>query len=143
MNNINYHAYTSAILEQVEVHKIQLNAIASLNNELTFLEKTATERSLQVIVEALIGSAKQLNKKRGLAARNDAWSSLQQLIETEPFNHRYKTELRGAIGMRNTIVHDYLLLDWEIIDSVLKQRSYLRVVETIQLICSELCSVLP
>lgn len=33
--------------------------------------------------------------------------------------------LKGAIGMRNAIVHDYLDLDWELVQGVIKQKAFL------------------
>ena len=138
MNTINYHAYTIAIIEQADVHVHQLNELSSLNRNLTFLEQTATERSLQIIIEALIGSAKQLGKKLSLPIRNDSWQSVKQVIDYCQLDNSLDRDLKGAIGMRNTIVHDYLLLDWEIIGDVLSNRRYNSVVDTIKRFCQEL-----
>lgn len=37
------------------------------------------------------------------------------------------TSLRGAVGMRNAIIHDYLNLDWRLLETVLSEARYRRV----------------
>ncbi len=35
--------------------------------------------------------------------------------------------MRGAVGMRNAIIHDYLNLDWRLLEDVLAEGRYRRV----------------
>jgi len=79
------------------------------------LERSAAERSLQILAGAAIGISKHTNRKLGVPERNDATSSATQLLEQSPCAGITKEEIRGAIGMRNAIVHDYLNLDWKLI----------------------------
>ena len=53
----NFEPYILAITEQVEQYLSGLNELSDLanNRPLTFNERSATERSLQVIVETAIG----------------------------------------------------------------------------------------
>lgn len=46
--------------------------------------------------------------------------------------------MRGAVGMRNAIIHDYLNLDWAIIEPVLKQRAYKIVAEYVSVVADAL-----
>jgi len=61
---MNYQAYVTALIEQVAVHCRQLDSLSAKNSPLSQLERSAAERSLQILVESAIGSAKHLNKKQ-------------------------------------------------------------------------------
>ncbi|MEE8056221.1 MAG: DUF86 domain-containing protein [Pseudomonadales bacterium] len=135
---MNYQAYTIALLEHVNIHQRQLDSLSDNNKPLSQLERSAAERSLQILVESAIGCAKHLNKKGELPERLDAYQAMQQVIEQYKITSAYLPQLKGAIGMRNAIVHDYLNLDWEIIQIVLNEQKYKRVVDFI----SELCGYL-
>jgi uncharacterized protein YutE (UPF0331/DUF86 family) len=108
----------------MSIHQRQLDALSTKNKPLSQLEKSAAERSLQILVESAISCAKHLNKKEQLPDRLDAYQSMQQVIEEHNINPDYLPQLKGAIGMRNAIVHDYLNLDWDIIQIVLNEQKY-------------------
>ena len=135
---MNYDAYIAALKEQAAVHCKQLNSLSSKSEPLNLLERSAAERSLQILVESAIGSAKHLNKKEGLPERLDSYQTITQLTEELDINTAYLPQLKGAIGMRNAIVHDYLNLDWELIQAVLDQQQYLLLVDFIRDICKQL-----
>jgi len=132
---MNYEAYIAALTEQVAVHCKQLDSLSAKDKPLTLLERSAAERSLQILVESAIGSAKHLNKKEGLPQRLDSYQTITQLTEELDINTDYLPQLKGAIGMRNAIVHDYLNLDWELIQAVLDRQHYRRVADFIHDIC--------
>lgn len=122
---MNYQAYCDALTEQVSVHEGLLKQI-SQKSELGLLERTAAERSLQILAEAAIGAAKHANRKLQLPERSDAASSVAQLLEHFPCPEVDPQEIRGAIGMRNAIVQDYLNLDWKLIQKVISTGQYLK-----------------
>ena len=132
---MNYHAYVMALKEQVAVHCRQLDLLSAQTEQLSQLEKSATERSLQILVESAIGSAKHLNKKEGLPARLDSYQAIVQLTEELDISSDYLPQLKGAIGMRNAIVHDYLNLDWGLLQAVLDQHYYRTVADFIRELC--------
>ena len=135
---MNYQAYCTALLEQTKVHEQLLDTIRS-SPEIGLLERTATERSLQILVEAAISSAKHANKKLVYPARSEAASSIAQLLEHHPLTNVSAQEMKGAVGMRNAIVHDYLNLDWELIKAVLKEEKYKKVGLFVEHCCKLLC----
>ena len=135
---MNYQAYVTALVEQVAVHCRQLDSLSGQNNPLSQLERSAAERSLQILVKSAVGSAKHLNKKAGLPERLDSYQTIQQLTEELDIDPGYLPQLKGAIGMRNAIVHDYLNLDWELIQAVLDGKHYQRVADFVHDICGQL-----
>lgn len=136
---MNYTAYCTALIEQVSVHQQLLDQI-SAKSELGLLERSAAERSLQILAESAIGVSKHANRKLELPERSDAASSATQLLEQSPFPGVTKDEIRGAIGMRNAIVHDYLNLDWALIEQVIRNRQYVKLREFVEYYCKLLCS---
>lgn len=136
---MNYTAYCTALIEQVSVHQQLLDQIRA-KSELGLLERSAAERSLQIMAEAVIGVSKHTNRKLGLPERSDAASSATQLLEQSPCPGITKDEIRGAIGMRNAIVHDYLNLDWALIEQVIHNGQYRKLSQFVEHYCKILCS---
>ncbi|TLM76969.1 type VII toxin-antitoxin system HepT family RNase toxin [Microbulbifer harenosus] len=133
---MNYQAYCDAINEQVDIHSRLLKQISE-KQTLGLLERTAAERSLQILVEAAIGAAKHTSRKLKLPERTEAASSIIQLLENQPLDDVTPQEMKGAVGMRNAIVHDYLNLDWELIQEVITEKKYLKLGQFVRH-CSEL-----
>ncbi|SFX75903.1 type VII toxin-antitoxin system HepT family RNase toxin [Marinospirillum alkaliphilum] len=85
-------------------------------------EELAAERSLQLLIEAAIGVAKHWAKAVSGQTVNEGLKAFQYLesaglIES---NQPWKK----VIGLRNALVHDYLDVDPEIIQSVIQQGYY-------------------
>ncbi len=82
----------------------------------------ATERNLQLLVEACIGIAKQLLKSRGQQVPSDARRAFEKLRGLG----LDKTDIpwNKVIGMRNALVHDYLNLDRERITAIIREKHY-------------------
>lgn len=120
-------SYTESIIEHTEEHFSALLELSGLlsQRELTFHERNSAERSIQVVVEACIGLSKHICKKAEKQVLGEAAMSAQKALEILPDNPITYAELRGAIGMRNAIVHDYLNLDRDLIEAVLRERAYL------------------
>ncbi|WP_231759833.1 type VII toxin-antitoxin system HepT family RNase toxin [Microbulbifer elongatus] len=135
---MNYQAYCTALIEQTKVHERLLDTIRS-TPETGLLERTAAERSLQILIEAAIGATKHANKKLNYPARSEAASAIAQLLEHHPLTNVSAQEMKGAVGMRNAIVHDYLNLDWELIRAVLEEQKYKKVGLFVEHCCELLC----
>jgi uncharacterized protein YutE (UPF0331/DUF86 family) len=82
----------------------------------------ATERNLQLLIEACIGIAKQTLKARGVQVPSDARQALAKLrtLGLDPTD----ADWNRIVGMRNALVHDYLNLDPERITEVVKGGDY-------------------
>ncbi|MBZ9539602.1 DUF86 domain-containing protein [Modicisalibacter tunisiensis] len=114
--------------------------LATLAEELALLHQAATapdglnallyraaERNLQLLTEACIGIAKQRLKSLGVVVPSDArqtFSKLKSLGHDDsgiPWNK--------VIGLRNALVHDYLNLDAEIVETIIRRRDYQNLVD--------------
>ncbi|MDO6421067.1 type VII toxin-antitoxin system HepT family RNase toxin [Saccharophagus degradans] len=128
--------YVYAITEQVAQHMSGLDELsASINvRPLTFNERSAVERSLQVLVEAAIGCSKHYLKKHSLPVPAEARAAVERVFEHLAITDVPLVSMRGAVGMRNAIIHDYLNLDWTIIEPVLKQRAYKIVADYVSIV---------
>lgn len=122
----NYEPYILAVTEQVEQHLAGLDELSDLamQRPLTFNERSASERSLQVIVEAAIGCSKHYLKSQHKPVPSEARANIERIYELLAITDPDINDMRGAIGMRNAIIHDYLNLDWDKIKTVLIQKKY-------------------
>ena len=135
-----YEAYVYAINEQTAQHLNGLDELSQLANArpLTFNERSATERSLQVIIEAAIGCSKHYLKSQNKPVPAEARAAIERVYERLAITQPELAVMRGAIGMRNAIIHDYLNLDWQRIEPILKQTKYQLINTYIQLLTKQL-----
>lgn len=135
-----YEAYVYALREQVAQHRAGLDELseALAARPLTFNERNAAERGLQVMVEMAVGCSKHLLKARQLPVPAEARAALERVYERLALNEPPLAIMRGAIGMRNAIIHDYLNLDWQRLEAVLADRKYHEVARYIEVLCAEL-----
>lgn len=95
------------------------------------IERLAAERCLQTLVEAAIGASTHTCKAAGLTQPNDVFAVMLKAHDVLQ-SHIPHGVLKGAAGMRNAIVHDYLNLDWGRIEPVIRDRVYLELEQFIQ-----------
>lgn len=139
-HNQSYQPYVFAITEQVAQHISALNELSDLINQrgLSFNERSAVERSLQVVVEAIIGCSKHYLKSLGKPIPAEARATIQRAYELLAIASPDIKDLIGAIGMRNAIIHDYLNLDWNKLEVVLKSKKYQLLEQYQRLVCNKL-----
>lgn len=119
-------AYTESVREHCQLHLEALHELAAIldRRPLGFHERNSAERSIQVVVEACIGLAKHCCRKAGRAVLGDAAACALTSLELIGPSAIEAERLRGAIGMRNAIVHDDLNLDWQLLEQVLRERAF-------------------
>lgn len=85
-------------------------------------EELAAERSLQLLIEAAIGAAKHWAKAVSGQTVNEGLKAFQYLesVGLIQSNQPWKK----VIGLRNALVHDYLDVDPEIVQSVIQKGYY-------------------
>lgn len=117
-------AYRDAMREHVAQLVEDLATIESLTHreQRSPIVYRATERNLQLIIEACIGIAKQTLKGRGVVVPADARHVFEKIraLDLDPTD----ADWRRVIGMRNALVHDYLNLDRERILDVVRKGKY-------------------
>ena len=118
-------AYVISMRQHVQEQLETLNELAEAIKlqPLRKIERLAAERSLQIMIEAAIGVAKHCCKKAGKANSGDAYKNLLTAHDLLNSNIPHSA-LKGAAGMRNAIVHDYLNLDWARIEAVIVNQQY-------------------
>jgi uncharacterized protein YutE (UPF0331/DUF86 family) len=120
-------AYLVAIDEHVNEH---IEALLDLSEKITqrpldFHERNSAQRSMQVLVESVIGLSKHVCKKAGKQTLGSAYANAIKALELIAGQPIKPEQLQGAIGMRNAIVHDYLNLDWKLLEQVLKESLFM------------------
>ena len=135
-----FEAYVYATTEQLEQHQAGLDELRDtlIKRPLSFNEKSAAERSLQVITEVAIGCSKHFLKMCGKPVPSEARATIECVYELTGIIEPAIETMRGAVGMRNAIVHDYLNLDWSLLDRVLREGKYADVVIYARAIASRL-----
>lgn len=117
--------YIFSLREHLAELKSELQGLTEITEEriLSRYEYRASERTLQVLIEACIGIAKHWCYSLTKTAPADAYSAFEKLSQqgVESVN---EVPWRKIIGMRNALVHDYLNLEPEIIRAVIKRATY-------------------
>jgi len=82
----------------------------------------AIERSMQLLIEACIGIAKQSIKSKGKQVPSDARKAFEKMGELSM--DLKSADWSSIVGMRNAIVHDYLNLDRRKVLEVVLNNNY-------------------
>lgn len=91
---------------------------------LTELEQNGVLHALQVLVENAIGKAKHLLKESGTAVPTSAYDAFKALAETDMIPNDDLSQWNAIVGLRNRIVHDYLNIDFRVVEQLLIQEKY-------------------
>jgi len=106
-------AYRDAMLEHLAQIEEELREIehALEARPISALVYRATERTIQLLIEACVGIAKQVLKSRGVQVPSDARQAFVKLcsLGLDPT----AADWNRIIGMRNALVHDYLNIEPE------------------------------
>lgn len=119
------NTYLFSMQEHLEQLKSELQGLTDIINQrdLNRYEYRASERTLQVLIEACIGIAKHWVYALNKTAPADAYSAFEALSQ-QGIASINDVEWRKIIGMRNALVHDYLNIEPEIIRHVIKNATY-------------------
>ena len=126
MPNVDVSAYVIAIQEQLSQHLQNLNELRALQDQraLQFAERLAVERSMQVMVEALIGVSKHYLRRKNKPIPSESGKPVVEALSLMNMPQAQVTAMKHAVGMRNAIVHDYINLDWDKVSDVLSEKQY-------------------
>ncbi len=119
------NTYLFSMQEHLVELKSELQGLTDIIKErdLSRYEYRASERTLQVLIEACIGIAKHWSYALNKTAPADAYSAFETLSQLG-IAGIHDVEWRKIIGMRNALVHDYLNIESEIIRAVIKKATY-------------------
>ena len=135
-----YSAYAYAVKEQLAplVQTLKELSATAQSRSLTYTERSAVERCIQVLVEIAIGASKHVIKHHHAPVPSDSYASIAQAHALIGKSTPSIEDLRGAVGMRNAIIHDYLNLDWGRVEAILKMGKYTVVLDYINEVLKKL-----
>lgn len=117
--------YVAAMREHVERLAEELGELRQLaadGTPLSPLLYRAGERNLQLLTEACIGIAKQKLKAKRVVVPSESRQAFAKLAAMD--EDHSGTPWNKVIGLRNALVHDYLNLDPEIVNTVIREGHY-------------------
>lgn len=121
--------YWSSIEEHIRICIEQLNEYQAkqAHTTLTLQDYLAIERLLQILIESGISMAKHKVKNADLLPRSNAYDNFELLKEKNIIDSIALTEWKSMIGLRNILVHEYLKINRDIINEILKNKMYMNV----------------
>lgn len=120
--DITYIESMRSHIAQLESELDGLTEIAT-KQALNRYEYRATERTLQITIEACIGIAKHWCKKIEKNAPASSYQSFE-ILASHKIQVAKKVPWKQIIGMRNALVHDYLNIDPDVIKQLLLNSEY-------------------
>jgi len=114
-------------IKEYELELDELSQLTALNNR----DYRAAERLLQLLAEVSIGLAKHWLKSFQKESGINAYQTFVGLHHINVITENDLVEWRKIIGLRNSLVHDYLNIDKSIIKLIIKDEKY----QTLLLFC--------
>lgn len=90
--------------------------------ELDFMKQDAIAANLQRAAEQIIDLANHVIRKGKLGLPKDSRDSFEILAAAGVIHRELATKLKGMLGFRNVLVHDYRELDLNIMKDVIENR---------------------
>ncbi len=109
-------------------YKDELDELALLS-DIGLRDYRVAERLLQLITELAIGLSKHRLKSFNKTAATNGYQTFIELNNFNVINDKDLLEWRKIIGLRNSLVHDYLNIDKTIVKQVIKHKKYEFIIE--------------
>ncbi|RLV60015.1 DUF86 domain-containing protein [Parashewanella curva] len=118
--------YVLSMREHTQLIVSELRGLNSIivERSLSRYEYRAAERTLQILIEACIGISKHWNKSLFGVSPADAYASFKRL-EEKNIPEVVNVNWRAIVGMRNALVHDYLNIDQQTVEHIIKHENYI------------------
>ncbi|PCJ50977.1 MAG: hypothetical protein COA74_00480 [Gammaproteobacteria bacterium] len=115
--------YLKEVTLHINEYSSELEELSQLT-QLSNRDYRAAERLLQLITEVSIGLAKHWLKTMKKETGSNAYQTFVALEYLNVISESELIEWKKIIGLRNTLVHDYLNVDKSIIKLVIKNEKY-------------------
>jgi len=126
---VNFTKYLTRTKQIAKEEKEILDYLSKKDN-LSPIEIRATKSSLQVLIENMIGKSKKILKEFDCPIiPQRGRDAIFILYEVGAITHEQYREFMGAIGFRNSMIHDYMDFKVEILLSILREKRYINIYE--------------
>lgn len=129
--------YLAEVTKHIHEYVAELNELSE-QSSLNKRDYRAAERLLQLLTEVSIGLAKHWLKQNNKETGANAYQTFVGLNNENLISENELLEWRKIIGLRNSLVHDYLIIDQSIVKSVIKQQKY----QSLQRFCDKAVAAL-
>jgi len=119
-----YQAETALIAQGQSSLLDEARMVLVSGNTLSSLEQNGVLHAIQVLGENSIGKAKQLLKANGRQVPLSAYDSFHGILELGIIKPCALNSWNAAIGLRNRIVHDYMNIDMQQVQELVKKDQY-------------------
>jgi len=122
---MNFKEYLNETKRIADEEKEILDLLSS-KKVLSPIELRAAKNSLQVMIENLIGKTKRILKHYDCPIiPQRSKDALSFLYDVGAIDDEVYKSLSGAIGFRNSMIHDYMKFDPEILYKILEEKKYM------------------
>ena len=116
--------------KQIAKEEKEILDYLSKKNNLNPIEIRASKSSLQVLIENMIGKSKKILKEFDCPIiPQRGRDAIFILYEVGAITHEQYREFMGAIGFRNSMIHDYMDFKVEILLNILREKRYISIYE--------------
>lgn len=122
---MNFKDYLIATIDIANEEKDILDILAS-KESLSNIEIRAAKSSLQTIIENSIGKSKRILKYYDCPIiPQRSKDAISILYEVGAIDEELYSSLSSSIGFRNSMIHDYMKFNVEVLYTILKKKSYI------------------
>ena len=119
-----YQQETQKLSEKHRKVLVEIRSQIEKNNEASLIEEQAMLHSLQITIENAIGKARHILKLHNKKVPVNAYDLFEELksqgfIQLEELN-----QWKKIIGLRNTIVHEYMKVNMKLVTNVILEKKY-------------------
>lgn len=124
---VNFPDYLNST-RQIAKEEKEILDILSSREVLTPIELRAAKSSLQVLIENAIGKSKRILKHYDCQIiPQSGKDAISFLYDSGAIDEETYQQLSAAIGFRNSMIHDYMKFNKEVLIKIVKDKTYLNI----------------
>ncbi|MCP4075412.1 MAG: DUF86 domain-containing protein [Gammaproteobacteria bacterium] len=124
-----YQQETEKLAKKHQSILLEIKGQIEANDELSLIEEQAMLHSIQVVIENAIGKARHLLKMHYKKVPVSGYDLFEDLKANGFINQQDLNQWKKVIGLRNTIVHEYMKVDLELLKKVILEKQYKFVIQ--------------
>ena len=124
-----YQQETEKLVERSNEVLKEIHNKLICTTELSVIEEQAMLHTLQVLIENAIGKAKHILKAKDKKVPVSAYELFEHMQKLGLIDTKAQQEWKKIIGLRNTIVHEYMKVNITMIKTIVKEEQYQFIVD--------------